>query len=259
MTLSIVILTLNSEKIILNCLNAIEPSCPNYDYEIIIVDNGSNDSTLTLIESNYPECKLLKNKSNLGVAKARNIGIQEAEGNFLLILDDDVVMHPLSLDKLIRRISHDSTIGMIAPQLLNPDDTIQYNGLPFPSILVKTRRIISKLLGKSINNPYSDFINKKEPYEPDYLIGAVQLIRKELFDKVGLLDETIFYGPEDADLCVRIHQAHYRVICIPSINMTHNYQRRSYKLKQLPLLIKHLQSLIYFWFKHPGLRKTSSK
>lgn len=256
MTLSIVILTLNSKENILKCLKAIQPACPNYEYEIIIIDNGSSDETIKLIESNYPDCKLIKNKTNLGVAKARNIGIQAANGEYLLILDDDVVMHPLSLEKLIRIISDDETIGLIAPQLLNPDDTIQYNGLPYPSILVKSERIISKLFSNDISNPYVDAINKKAAYEPDYLIGAVQLIRKELFDKVGLLDEKIFYGPEDADLCLRIHQAHYKVMCVPSINMTHNYQRRSYKLKQLPLLMKHLQSLIYFWFKHPN-RKNS--
>ncbi|MCG8579842.1 MAG: glycosyltransferase family 2 protein, partial [Bacteroidales bacterium] len=77
-----------------------------------------------------------------------------------------------------------------------------------------------------------------------------QLFNKELINEVGLLDEKIFYGPEDADFCLRIRKQGYKIMCYPNARMTHSYQRRSYKIKQAPILLKHLKALIYFWNKH---------
>lgn len=254
MLLSIVILTYNSEKIIRPCLDAIIEECIDLDYEILIIDNGSEDDTIKIINNSYPSCLLIKNSQNLGVAKARNIGIRKSNGDYILIVDDDVIVHPYSISKLLQKLNLNKDVGIIAPQLENPDGTLQYNGLPLPTFKNKSLRIVYKLLGLSISNPYGKSIGKALDYHPDYLIGAIQLIRKEVFDVIGLLDENIFYGPEDADFCLRAKRAGFDVLCSPNIRVTHAYQRRSYKIKQFPILIKHFRALVYFWIKMAKLK-----
>lgn len=99
-------------------------------------------------------------------------------------------------------------------------------------------------------NIYKEFIDSESPFKPGYLLGACQMIRREAFDKTGQLDERIFYGPEDADYCIRMKNEGYEVICLPSLKVIHHYQQKSYKLKKTGLLWHHFTGLCYFWRKH---------
>jgi GT2 family glycosyltransferase len=150
----------------------------------------------------------------------------------------------------LSEISGDNSIGLIAPQLENPDGSIQSNGLKIPSVSNKLKRFAKKILHIPLQSEYIDAINSNKKYFPDYLIGAAQLFRKDIIKLTGLLDEKIFYGPEDADFCLRIKEQGYKIVCLPSVRMTHSYQRRSYKISQIPILLKHLKALFYFWNKH---------
>ena len=88
------------------------------------------------------------------------------------------------------------------------------------------------------------------PFQPGYLIGACQLIRRKAITATGLLDERMFYGPEDADYCLRLKKQGFEVVCLPSARVIHAYQRQSYNLKKIRLLWAHFKGLVYFWWKH---------
>jgi len=139
---------------------------------------------------------------------------------------------------------------MVAPQLVNPDGSLQANALLFPTVSVKCNRIVKKLLGRPFQNPYLNNIKAQTPFSPGYIIGACQLIRREAINKVGLLDEQIFYGPEDADYCLRLKKKGYEVVCLPTVRVIHAYQRQCYQLNKRRLIWVHFKGLIYFWWKH---------
>jgi GT2 family glycosyltransferase len=253
MKLSIIVLTWNSERFIVRCIEALKSTVTTKPLEWIVVDNGSGDSTLQLVKKLLPEANIIHNKANLGVARARNQGIIASSGEYVLILDDDTQTLPDAVDLLCDYLNQHPKCALVAPQLVNPDGSIQANALPFPSVKEKSLRIVKKILGIPLQNQYSESIEAKLPFQPGYLIGACQLIRRKAITATGLLDERMFYGPEDADYCLRLKKHGFEVICLPSVSVIHAYQRQSYNLKKPGLLWAHFKGLVYFWRKHyPG-------
>lgn len=253
MVLSIVILTHNSASLIENCIDSVKQACLSIKYEIIIIDNNSHDATIDILCRKYPEVHLITNQTNEGIASARNKGIITSKGEYILILDDDITVHKDAILLLLEEIQRDTSIGILAPQLLNPDGTIQSNGLELPSVREKISRFIKKLLHITLSHKYIEAIESKSSYYPGYVIGAAQIFSRTTVNQIGLLDDHIFYGPEDADFCIRVKHMGLKVKCYPLASMTHAYQRRSYDIKQIPMLIKHIKGLFYFWKKHKHL------
>ena len=250
MKLSIVILTWNSQSYIESCVKALQATVRTHPIEWIVVDNGSTDGSQILIKTLLPEATLIQNHHNLGVARARNQGIKASGGEYVLFLDDDTIVLPHAIDKLCEYLDQQPECAMVGPQLVNQDGSLQANALPLPSVRVKCNRIIKKLLGKPIQNPYHDKIKAQKPYHPGYLMGAFQLIRREAINTIGLLDENIFYGPEDADYCLRLKKQGYEIVCLSTVKVIHAYQGKNYRLKSHRLLWSHFKGLIYYWWKH---------
>ena len=250
MKLSIVILTCNSLHRIEPCIKALLGTVGIHPIEWIMVDNGSTDGSQQLVETLLPQASLIQNYHNEGVARARNQGIKASTGQYVLLLDDDTQVLPNTIDTLCEYLDKQPQCAMVAPQLLNPDGSLQANALPLPSVRDKCNRIVKKLQGKKLQNFYHDKIEAQTPFQSGYLIGACQLIRKDAITRIGLLDEQIFYGPEDADYCLRLKKQGYEVVCLPSVRAIHDYQRQSYRLKNARLLWSHFKGLMYFWRKH---------
>jgi GT2 family glycosyltransferase len=254
MKLSIVILTHNSEKWIETSLKSLLVSLDKYTVEWIVVDNGSSDDSHIIVRSIVPQAHIILNQHNLGVARARNQGIKLSTGEYILLLDDDTQVMKNSINMMCDYLNRHPECGMVGPQLVNPDGTVQANSLQLPSVRLKCKRIFKKVAGKPSANIYKEFIDAGKPFQPGYLIGACQLIRQEAITSVGLLDERIFYGPEDADYCIRLKNKGFEVVCLPTVKVIHGYQHKSYSLKKMGLLWYHLTGLCYFWRKHRSIK-----
>lgn len=259
--ISAVILTWNSEKYISDCIKSIieDAECSNLKLEIIVVDNGSTDNTIYILESlknNYSSfpLKLIELGKNCGTTISRNIGIKEAGGNYLLILDSDTVVVKGTLSKLISLIKKDDRIGILAPRLLYPDGTVQESCKKFPTIIIKLFKFLPinflRIIAES-QELYDKKIYTKqfnEPFYVDYCISAAWLINKKALDEVGLFDENIFYSPEDVDLCLRMWLNKWKVVYYPACTVIHFTQRLSYKNKKIAL--SHIKGLLYYFNKH---------
>ncbi len=248
--LSIIILTYNQKDFTLRCLEALTPYMEAHpDDEIVLVDNGSTDSTLYAIDSrNYSWKQRLvtvAQKENSGVAKGRNKGISRSSGDIIMILDNDTVPSREAIECLVKYIGENPTTGLVAPKLCAPDGTVQESAKPFPGLGVKIKNVLGV---RNENIP-----KEGEVSHPYYVIGACQVFRRSLYDAVGPLDEKIFYGPEDADYCQRIREAGYTIDYNPDICITHDYQRATTKSILSPLGRKHIKALIHFWWKHRRL------
>ncbi len=254
MKLSIVILTWNSEKHIEPCLSSLLASIAHLDYEIKVVDNGSSDRSVDLIESFAGErFQLIKNTENNGVAKARNQALKLVQGEYVLILDIDTEVNLAAIDAMISCLDTEPEVGCCGTKLVAADGEVQQSCRKFPSLRYKINNVLEKK-GVRVKSNESQFYTKQmngtKPFEVEYLIGACQMFRREILDTVGLLDEQIFYGPEDADFCLRLKQAGWKIVYLPMVSIVHHYQRLSHASLLSKASRMHAKALVYYFWKH---------
>ena len=122
---SIIIVSWNAKQHLLNCLNSLENTAKGYSQEIFIVDNASSDGSPDAVARQFPQVKLVKNKENLGFARANNIGIHQSSGRYICLVNSDVVVLNGCIENLISFMDNHPTAGMVGPRILNQDRTLQ--------------------------------------------------------------------------------------------------------------------------------------
>ncbi|MDR3704417.1 MAG: glycosyltransferase family 2 protein [Paludibacteraceae bacterium] len=252
--LSIIILTWNSEKYIEACFESLLKSVQHLDYEILVVDNGSSDSSLSLLSKYLSnQITLIKNPTNEGVARARNKALLKVAGDRILILDIDTEINKEAIDGLIGLLEKDEHIGLCGCKLVSLTGEVQLSCRKFPSIRYKLYNLLVSrniMLNNNESQFYKQDMNGNKPFEVDYVIGACQLFRRNILDEVGYLDEHIFYGPEDADFCLRIKKAGWKVVYLPTVSLIHHYQQISNKKIISKMSFLHAKGLAYYFLKH---------
>jgi len=253
--LSIIILTFNSENLLRRCLSSIQENTTLNNYEVIIIDNNSTDGTRQFLKSmENNSYRFILNAKNRGVGPARNQGLKITKSEYILILDVDTVVTSGAIDKLVDYLDQNPKCGLAAPKLIDVQGRLQFTCRKYPTI-------VSKFLRRVPFNWAQELLSEEEMHdwdhacirEVDYVIGACQLIRRSVVEEIGLLDEKIFYGPEDIDFCLRIWQAGYKVVFCPEAVIIHDEQRITRKKVFSRLSCKHAKGLAYFFWKHKYL------
>ncbi len=247
MKVSIIILTWNSASEIAACLTSLAEGV-TLNHEVIVVDNGSQDRTCRLVQHTCPTARLVRNSHNRGVAPARNQGIRLAAGEYVVILDDDTVVEPGALDRLVAYMDARPEVGLCGPRLTTAEGDLQLSCRRFPTLVDKLARRLpaARRLTRAVEMADWDHRTVRAV---DYVIGACQVIRRLALHEVGLFDERIFYGPEDIDLCLRLQQAGWRVVYNPGAVVVHKERRVTRSLRS-GLTWKHGLGLGYFFWKH---------
>ena len=238
------------------CLESLRPVLDRRDTELIWVDNGSTDGSAEYVRREFPGAKTRILPRNRGVAYARNRGVEMASGEYILFLDDDTEASADAIDTLIQYLDSHEDTGIIGCALRAADGQLQESFKGYPGLMCKIRNVLRSKLRRS-NRPVAlpaDIIY------PVYVIGACQMIRSEVFERVGLLDEAIFYGPEDADLCLRAAhrgartpQQGWRTAYLPQVSILHHWRRITTRSLTSPVSRAHIRALIHFWLKHRRL------
>ena len=242
--LSIIILTYDHLDDTRRCLSSLEPVMERGDTEVIIVDNASTDGTPQYIAQTYPLIHLTVNPVNRGVAAARNQGIAHATAPALLILDNATIATTRAIDGMMAYLESHPQVGLCACRLTDVEGNVQRSFRPFPSLKGKLLSVLG--LRSAAEKFRADDEGAIEPY---YVIGACQMIRREALDQVGQLDEAIFYGPEDADLCHRLRQSGWQVKYLPQFSIIHTYYRRTRRQPLSRLGLHHIGGLLHFYRK----------
>ena len=262
--LSVVIITWNAEQDVKQCLDSVLEATLSHATEVIVVDNGSTDNTRAILESYEERINLFFLKKNNGVAVARNIGMAAAKGEYIWILDVDTIVNKNAVDGMIEYLGNNPECGICACRLQSESGDVQESCRKMPYPKHKIRNLLASKTGKSVfTKKLNEKIKKQnetqfyykemqgsEPFEAEYVIGACQMFRKTILEEVGFLDEKIFYGPEDADFCLRICRKGYKVVCLPTYYIVHHYNRISNKKIFSRLSYLHLKGLVYFYVKH---------
>lgn len=247
---TIVIVTRNREKLLKKCLDSIKLDKLS-GYEIVVVDNASSDSTIKML-SGYGGVKLIKNKKNIGVAAARNKGALKAKGNILIFLDDDAFLKKgADFQQIIRYLKKNKKAALAGPKILYPSGKIQESARSFPTPLAVIWR--GTFLHKLFPNTsfYKNYILKDADLSyaqvVDWVMGACQIIDKNIFIKVGKYSEKYFFGWEDIEFCYRLKKMGFKVIYFPHVEVIHYYQRESAKGFMSKPKLEHLKSIFRFF------------
>lgn len=248
-SVSIVIITWNGKLHLQKCLASLANYSRRPGVEIILVDNGSLDGTAEWVREAYPDVRFVALDENKGVAYARNRGLELAKGDYLLILDNDTVVTEKTLDGMVRYMEDHPDVGLCGCRLVDANGNVQESCKKFPGVIEKTANL---LYGSRYRYAYGRK-RMSEPFEPEYLIGACQLIRRQAFKDAGYLDERIFIGPEDADFCLRVRAKGWALRYLPQFTIMHYCQRLTNRHIFSPLGRKHISALFYLYWKYKRL------
>ena len=215
MQLSIIIVSYNVKYYLEQCLHSILIACKNIEAEIIVIDNNSKDKTAEYIQSKFPAVIFIQESENIGFAKANNIGLSVAKGEFILYLNPDTIVSENAIINCISFLNEHQEAGAVGVKMIDDNG----NFLPeskraFPS----TAASFWKLTGMAKLFPHSSIFNKyalgnlneDEVHEVDVLSGAFFLSRKEILKKLNGFDEDFFMYGEDIDLSYRIQKTGYK-------------------------------------------------
>ena len=253
MKLSIIIVSWNVKDDLLRCLSSLEGNPPSVPFEQIVVDNDSSDGTLDAVEQKYPEVITIANHQNRGFAAANNQGIKASSGQYILLLNPDTIVHPGTLDILVRFLDNNPDVGVCGAKLLYADGSVQASVRRFPSFrAVLYRHTVFRLL-RIFRADYRRWSMKDFDYDRqadvDQVMGAAMIIRRSVIDQLGYMDESFFMYYEEVDLCYRIKQAGWRIVFLPDAVITH-LSGRSAKQIRLERRLMMLKSMMVFFRKH---------
>ncbi len=216
---SIIIVNYNVEKLLLKCLASIYNTKSKLVIEVIVIDNSSDDGSVDSIRNLFPQVIVISNKSNLGFPVANNQGLQLAKGEFIFLLNPDTELIEDSVSVLKNFMESSKDADIAAPQLLNSDRSIQKSIFRFPRI----RYIVAEMfyLESLTKSKYYSEKNLKSIFEIDSASGAALFFRKKLTEKIGLLNEKLFWI-EDIDFCFRTRKSGGKVYYVPLTGIIHH-------------------------------------
>jgi len=253
MEISFIVPTWNSQSYIEKCIRSIMQNCEKEKicYEILVVDNASTDKTKDILVVYDTAISLICLEKNRGTSYSRNLALKQAKGHIICFLDSDAALKEGSIGEICERLMSSDDVGIIAPKIIFPDGTVQRSIRKFPSALHKLLKIKKFLFEKEPTiNEYYKKIPETEAVTVASALSACWFFRRELMRRVGFLDESIFYSPEDLDYCLRVWKAGKSVLYYPFFTVEHHYQRMSYRGEGISIMLSHCKGLLYYFIKH---------
>ncbi|PIS09589.1 hypothetical protein COT75_00065 [Candidatus Beckwithbacteria bacterium CG10_big_fil_rev_8_21_14_0_10_34_10] len=217
MKLAIIIVNFNSYPYILDCLLSLKKADKRgVKCKIILVDNNSKDESVKAISKNFPQVDIIKNRKNLGFAKANNVAIKKAlkeKFDYIFLLNPDTKVEENFLEPLIQLIKSNRKIGIVSPALKEKRNgkTIYTLGAKFNRVLGKTEHLYLK----------ENSINSLKPQEEELVSGCAMLVKTSVFKKIGLFDEKFFLYFEDTDFCLRAFKIGFKIYSVPQSVVFH--------------------------------------
>ncbi len=261
--LGFVILMWNSERVIEACLRSIS-GMSSFNIKVIVVDNGSADGSVHIVEGlrkdfrDMPDMslELITLDRNCGTTVSRNLGLRlliSFSPDYFCILDSDTVVNEQAFLTLADELEAHPLYGLIGPCMVSKTGTVQNSARAFPTLSEKVCKAIPLKCFQKKGEVFERLpppCKDQTSYPVDYLMSACWLIRPEMLEKAGYLDERIFYAPEDAEYCIRVWKCGFQAAYCPSAVIIHEWQRLSRKKYFSRLNWEHIKGLVYMFRKH---------
>jgi len=219
MKLSIIIVNYNSGPLTKACIESVVKRRLGFGYEIIVVDNDSRDESVSMLRDEFPEIVVVDHGQNGGFGSGVNRGLEEATGDYYLILNPDIIVLPGAIENMLSYMEKHGDIGVLGAKLIYPNGKLQHSSFRFytPMTIVYRRTWLGSLpIGKKAVDSFlmSDF-DHKEPKDVDWLMGSCLMLRAEAVAKVGGMDERFFMYYEETDFLRRALAGGYRLLYVP--------------------------------------------
>ena len=251
MKLSVVILNYNVEFFLELCLKSVEAAISHIEAEIIVVDNDSEDGSCKMVKTLFPEVKLIENKENHGFSKGNNIGVAEAKGEYLCILNPDTVVAEDTFLKLLEFSEKKDKLGIVGCKLINGrGDFLPESKRNIPYV----KAAFKKILGDT-DDYYANNLEEKSIGKVDILVGAFMFLKKQTYNKIKGFDEDYFMYGEDIDISYKALKHGFVNYYFGNTTVIHykgestlrdkNYARRFYGAMQI-FYKKHFKKNVFF-------------
>lgn len=258
MALSIIILNYKNPALLRLCLKSTIKSLDSKTkYEIIVVDSASSIETRNVVIDEFKNIKLIPFKENVGYTRGNNAGIKESCGDYILLLNPDIILLNNCAEEMMNFLEQNKNVGLIGPQLLNFDGTCQDSCFRFITIpIVFLRRSFWGKLPfakKTLDHFLMRDKDLSKNQEVDWLMGSAAMVSRNALNRVGIMNEKFFHYMSDVDWARRFWENGYKVVYYPEVKMYH-YHQRSSKGGMLNLLFKkearwHLKDAIKYFSK----------
>lgn len=257
MDLSLILVYYRAPEALRICLASLPAALAGLDSEIIVIDNASGDGMAGEIRRLHPGVRLIENDENVGFARGVNRGMIEATGRCVALLNPDTRVEPGAFAELVGYLAAHPEAGLVGPKIFNPDGTIQLNCRRFPTHWTGLFNRYSLLTRMFPDNPWSrsylmlDF-DHESARDVDWISGACLVTRRNVIDRVGMLDETFFLFNEDVDWSRRMHAAGYQVVYVPTAVCMHEVGASKGPIPAWLIWRRHQGMRHYFHKHHPG-------
>ncbi len=235
MDLSIIIVNYNVFDDVLKCIGSIYENISKLKFEIIVVDNNSARRDIERINEYYPEVKLILNSENKGFGYANNIGVSFAAGEYIVLVNPDIIFQDNSLELMLGFSSANKDIGVVGPVQVKPNSGIEYYYTFFPSIYSRLMQefrlyMTAPIMKKRFFNFLDENIKTGVPFEVDWVMGSCMMLKRKLFNDLGGFDEAFFLYEEETELEYRLKSLGLRNYMLPEAKVLHNHHSSSGKI-----------------------------
>ena len=264
--LTIIIINYNTFNLTRDCIDSISRYIENINYEIIVVDNHSRDNSGRDLQEIFPAINVLALNDNYGYAYAINRGTEIARGEFILILNSDIVWLEDAVTQPIQYLRDNPDCAVLGCKLLNPDLSLQGSIYFYPSLtreflnalgispLLRRSRLIKAVLIKSMVLIGRDKLGRLGPHdkitEVQGLKGAYILTRRKVLIETGGFDEKIFLYGEETEWFIRLREAEYKIVFYPDVKVIHIGEGSNKEITISPMFTTRYFSLKYIFNKH---------
>ncbi len=226
--ISICLVSYGTRELLKNCIHSIQTQTLHCNYEIIVVDNGSQDGTIDMLVREFPQVQMIQNNQNLGYTKPMNQALRLSKGRYLLQLNPDTIVLENALDQLVDFLDDNPLIGICGPKVLNRDGSLQKpcrRGEPRPLAVLAYFSGLAKMFPKNrrLGEYLMSYMDENQVHPVSSVSGCCMLIRRDVVDQIGYLDEQFFAYQEDADICYRARAAFpgWQVFYYPEAKIIH--------------------------------------
>jgi GT2 family glycosyltransferase len=254
MTLSIVLVNYNTEKLLRRCQETVYAGANGTPHDIWVVDNSSRDSSVAMLKSLFPMVKVIQNPSNVGFSRANNVVISQSRSDYILLLNPDTLIIGDAIERVVKFMKEHPEVGIAGCKVLNRDGTLQLacrRSIPTPEVAFYRVTGLSKLFPRSrVMAKYNmTYESPDRTHEVDAVSGAFLMIRRNVVDEIGPLDERFFMYGEELDWCLRAKRAGWSVMYYPEAQIVH-YKGESTKYNSRKAAIEFHRAMYLFHRKH---------
>jgi len=253
MKLSVIILNYNVRYFLELCLHSVQKATQTIDSEILVIDNASSDKSIEAIKNKFPDVIFIQNTENVGFPKGNNIGVAQAKGDYICILNPDTVVAEDTFEKLLPFAENEPTFGALGCHLVDGSGNFlpeSKRGIPTPWVALTKIFSLYKIFPKStyFNQYYAQHISEFQTGKVAILVGAFMLMKRNLYVDLQGFDENCFMYADDIDLSYRILKTGNQNFYVPSTSVIHFKGESTVKDKQY--LSRFSEAMQYFYAKH---------